>query len=156
MKSALPTWAHLLRHRFFFSAVMESVPPILGHRLIGFGSAVIVSSRFAAAEIADPRPEITSRIAAGIQAGQPVLATSTEVARANAGTGVSVVILYNAWRDAILSPVEKNEVHTLFPTSLAECLAGFRVRRILAETTCGYATDFYRRSVVWQVLGGVS
>jgi hypothetical protein len=77
----------LLRDPFFSSAVIESNPPIGGYRLLGFGSAVLVSSKFADAEVANPRPDMAARIMMSVGESRPVLATWNEVARANAGRG---------------------------------------------------------------------
>jgi hypothetical protein len=65
------------------------------------------------------------------------------------GEGVDVVVVYNAWRDEILSAEQKQDVETLFPSSFMEVPAGFRVRRIIAETTCEAARRCYARSAVY-------
>ncbi len=152
VKAALEAWKHLFHDPFFASAVLESTPALRGHRLIGFGAAVLVNFKFVDAEVANPRPDITSRIIASIQSGQSVLATRKEVAQANAREGVDVVILYCAWRDDILSPQQRHEVEVLLATSLAEILEGFRIRRILVETTSESVTAFHRRSTEYQVI----
>ena len=81
--AALEAWKHLVRDRFFNSCVLESSCLPRGRRIVGFGASVLVSSEFADAELANPRPDINSRVMAGIQSGRPVLATPREVARAN-------------------------------------------------------------------------
>ena len=152
LKSALGLWKRLFHDPFFLSAVVESTPPIQAHRLIGFGSAVLVNSNFADAEVANPRPDITSRIMASLHTGQSALATWDEVAQANAYNGVHVVILHNVWRDDILRPEERQDVKVAFASSLAEVLAGFRICRILVETTNQASEEFHRISPEYQVI----
>ena len=143
-------WRHLFSDPFFASAVLESSPAIRGHRLIGLGASVLISSTFADTQIANPRPDINSRVIASIHSGQSVLATRNDVARANAGSGVDVLVLCGYWRDEILGPAERQDVQTLLASSFAEWLAGFRIRRILHETAYEAATKFAQDSVVYR------
>lgn len=152
VKSALGFWKRLFHDPFFLSSVVESTPPIQAHRLIGFGSAVLVNSNFAEAEFANPRPDITSRIMTSLLTGRSALATWDEVAQANAYDGVHVVIIYNAWRDDILRPEEKKDVKVVFTSSFADVLAGFRVCRILVETTNPASEELHRISPEYQVI----
>jgi hypothetical protein len=151
-KAAIEGWKRLLRDPFFASAVLEHTPAIQGHRMIGLGASVLVSSGFADAEIADPRPDINSRLIARIHSGQPVLATLKEVAQANAGEGVNLLVLHGAWRDEILDSKERQEVQTLLASSLTEWHAGYRIRRIVHETTDEPAREFAQRSLVYKAI----
>ena len=149
---ALDAWKYLFNAPFFTGAVLEATPSIDGHCQIGFGSAAFVKSAFMDLEVADPRPGITSRIVKGWLAGTPVLAERKEVAQQASGMGIDVVILYSAWRDDILSAADRQAVQTTLVSGLVEVLSGFRVRRVLAETTSEAVTDFHRRSVEYRVL----
>jgi hypothetical protein len=151
-KAGIAAWRHVCRDPFFRSAVLESIPTVGGHRLVGFGASVFVAHAFAEAELANPRPDIGSRIIASIHSGQSVLATRNEVAQANAGGGVEVVVLCGHWRDEILSPEERYTAQTLLASSFTEEHAGYRIRRIFHETACVPARDFLRRSVVYQAI----
>lgn len=150
MKACMDAWGHLFSGPFFNSAVLESSPIIQGQRLIGFAACVFVSSAFADAEIANPRPDVNSRVIASIHSGQPVLSTRDEVARANSGDGVEVLVLCGNWLDEILSPAERQDLQTTMASSFAECLAGYRIRRIIHETVYEPAREFAHRSVVYQ------
>jgi hypothetical protein len=145
-------WRRLVRDPFFVSAVLQATPAIGGHRSIGFGAAVIVSCAFADAEVANPRPDINSRVIARLDSEQPVLASLPEVARANAGAGVDVLVMYGTWRDDVLSPAEREDVQTVMASSFASALAGYRVRRILHETVDRPAKEFAERSVVYRTI----
>src|SRR5438270_6541038 len=108
--AAVDSWRRLLRYPFATATVLEASPVIRAYRLIGFGASVVVSSSFADAEIANPKPDINSRVIASIHSGRPVLASRSEVARANAGQGVDVVVLCGIWRDEILNLAERQDV----------------------------------------------
>jgi hypothetical protein len=150
--AALNAWRHLRRNPFFASVVLEANPAIGGWRLVGFGASVLIARAFADSEIANPRPDINSRVIAAVHSGRPVLATPNEVARANAREGVDVLVLAGNWRDDILSPEERHEVKTLLATTFTESHAGYRIRRILSETSDEPAREFHRRSIVYEVV----
>ncbi len=150
IQAAVEAWRVLMRDPFFASAVFEADPPIKGYRQIGFGASVLVSSSFADAEIAAPRPDLNSRIIESVCSRQPVLATHNEVARANAGEGVDVVVLYGTWRDELVNMEQRHEVQTLLASTFTDWHRGFRVRRILHETANESSRDFVSRSTVYQ------
>lgn len=149
---ALIFWKFVAQQPFFLSAVLEADPLIRGHRLVGFGSAILVTSEFMEAEVANSRPNVTARIAADRSA----LASSEAVAYLNACEGIEVVILHSAWRDDILSASERAELQTLLVLGLAEVLAGFRLRRVLCETTSRATTEFHRRSAEYRLINEFS
>jgi hypothetical protein len=151
-EAALDCWRYVSCDPFFASAILEATPAIQGQRLIGFGASVLISPAFADAEIGNPRPDINSRVMAAIHSGQAVLATRAEVGRANAGDGIDVLVLYGNWRDEILKPTERYAVQTLLASSFTEWLAGYKIRRILSETSDEASTEFSRRSVVYQAI----
>jgi hypothetical protein len=114
--------------------------------MVGFGASVLVSSEFADAELANPRPDMNSRVMASIHSGRPVLATAREVARANSSDGVNILVLCGTWRQEILSPPDLQETQTLSVTSFVELHAGYRIRRIFQEPAAEPEKSFVRRS----------
>lgn len=144
--AAAQCWKQLACKPFFASAVLESQPAIRGHTQIGFGSSILVSDEFVDSEIAHPKPDINSRFFAALHSGRPVLSSRDEVARANTGSGVNVLILGGFWRDDILSPLERREVQGMLAQSFTEWHAGFRIRTILQETAEEPETEFMRHS----------
>jgi hypothetical protein len=151
--AALHVWRGLLRDPFFIAVAFESDPPIGGRSLIGFGASAFVSAKFMAEELADPRPDINSRIIASVQSGQSVVLTRDEIARANAGQGVDSVILYGSWREDILSPSESAQVQMLLPSIYTKLHAGYRIGRIAWETACEHEERFARSSGVYRTIG---
>ena len=146
VQAAVGAWKHLFRDRFFNSGVFESSSLPRSHRMVGFGASVLVSSEFAEAELADPRPNINSRVIASIHSGRSVLATPHEVARANAGDGVNVLILCVTSRHEILTPPDLKETQTLSASGFVQAHAGYRVRRVFQEAAADPEDDFLRRS----------
>src|SRR5438552_2466266 len=69
---ALRAWKKLIQSRAFNSEVIEVVPPVNAHRIVGFGASVFVSPTFAQDEISNPRPGLNARIIASIACGRPV------------------------------------------------------------------------------------
>lgn len=151
--AAMGAWKQIFENPFFASGALESEPPVLGHRLVGFGASVMIRSDFADAEIAHPRPDINSRIIASIHSGESVLAERSEVARANAGPGIDIVVLYGNWREEILSGEERLTVQNMLATSFAEHHAGYRIGRILHETATAATREFVEASIVFRPVG---
>lgn len=73
-EAALNVWHLLLDHAAFRYAAIESDPPVKGHRMIGFGASVFVTPDFADNELANPRPDINSRVVESVHTGKSVLA----------------------------------------------------------------------------------
>jgi len=152
VQAALEAWKHLIRGRFFYSTVLESSSLPRSHRMVGFGASVLVSSEFADAELANPRPDINSRVMASILSGRSVLATPHEVALANSGDGVNVLILCGTWRHEILSPPDLQDTQNLSVSGFVEVHAGYRIRRILQEPAAEPEKSFVRRSMEFRLV----
>jgi hypothetical protein len=150
-KAAVECWKRLARDPFFASLILEASPAMKGHRLIGFGASVMLTRRFADAELASPRPDINSRVIASVYAGRPTLASRAEVAKANANGGVDILILYGScWRDELLNSAQRTEVQTLFASRFVEWHAGYKIGRVLCETVHAAARDHLDRSIVYR------
>jgi hypothetical protein len=152
VQAALEAWKQVIRDRFFTSGVFESSSLPRSHRMVGFGASQLVSSAFADAELADPRPDINSRVMASIHSGRSVLATPLEVVRTNSGDGVNVLILCGTWRHEILSPTDLQDTQNLSVSGFVEVHAGYRIRRILQETAAEPEKSFLRRSIEFRLV----
>ncbi len=145
-EAALVVWRRLQRDPLFIGAVFEANPTIRGHRLVCFGASVFVSSAFTDAEIANPRCDINSRVIASVHAGEPVVLTREQIARANAGVGLDSVILYGVWSEEIMTPDQAAEARTAVPTAFIQLQAGYRTRRFLWESASQPQERFARMS----------
>ena len=152
VKAALEAWKHLIQDRFFASCVLESSSLPRGHRMIGFGASALLSPEFVDAELANPRTDINSRVIASIHSGRSALATPREVARANSGDGVNILVLCGTWRQQILSPPDLQETQTLSVSSFVELHAGHRIRRIFQEPADEPEKGFVRSSIEFRLL----
>ncbi|HEX4008006.1 MAG TPA: hypothetical protein VHX60_17665 [Acidobacteriaceae bacterium] len=153
MEAARQCWQRLFRSPFFGSAVLEAHPPIEGNRLVGFGASVLVTSAFADAELAHPRPDINARIVAALHAGEPVVPTRDQVAEANAGAGIDVVVLCGrTWRYELLSPEQSHEAQHLLASGFAEGHAGYRMHRVLCESAAPRTREYLQRSLVFRIV----
>lgn len=152
VEAALEAWKDLIRDRFFYSGVFESSALPRSNRMIGFGASVLVSSAFADAELANPRPDINSRVIASIHSGRSVLATPHEVARANSADGVNVLSLCGTCRHEILSPLDLQDTQTLMVSGFVELHAGYRIRRFFQETATEPDRSFLQRSMEFRLV----
>ena len=152
--ASLESWRRLFQDPFFASLAVVSLPPIKGHELIGFGASIFVSSAFADAEITNPQPGLNSRVIESIHAGRSVLLTRKQVACANANEGIDVVILQaSCWLYELLDDSQNHEVQTILPSKFTEWHAGYRLHRILCETTDQNAREHVMRSIVYRMMG---
>ena len=119
--------------------------------MVGFGTSVFVSSAFAAAELANPQPDITSRVMAKFHSGRSVLATPQDVAQADSGDGVNVLILGSTFRAEIFSQRDLQDAQTLSASGFVEVHAGYRIRRIFQETAGEPEESFLRRSMEFRL-----
>jgi hypothetical protein len=151
--AAVLAWKHLFHEPSFGGIIVESNPPLQGHRVVGFGCAVFVSSDFADAEIANPRPDINSRVIASVHAGESILPTRDAVAHANATQGVDVVVLYaSCLRNEILTPSDKQDALAILASTFVECYAGYRFRRVICETADEQSRRNIEASVVYRTV----
>ena len=151
-RAAMAVWKHMSESPFFASETLQAHPPIEGKAVVAFGASVMVLPEFMDDEIAHPQPDINSRIVASIHQGKSVLANRLDVARANAGGGVDVVVLCGIWRDGILSPSEKLIVQNALPSGFTQRHAGHRMGRILHETMSPAGREFLDASIVYRAI----
>ncbi len=104
--------------------------------------------------MATPQPDILSRLLAGIPTGTSILPGRAEIARANAGTGIDLVIPNVVWRDGILSPSERHDVHTNLAGGFTQLVSGYRIHRIAHETHSDYVNAFIAGSHEYRLVAG--
>ena len=150
--AAVDAWKRLARDGFSASSVLESTSLPVGNRIVGFGASVFLSSAFAIAELANPRPDINSRIIAGVHSRHSVLATPDEVARANAGLGLDIMVLFGTWQNKILSQQESQDARTHLASGFVQKHAGYRIRRVFSEAADQLERDFLVQSIEFQLL----
>ena len=130
---ALSAWKILIKYAGFRSLVIEATEPILGHRVVGFGAAVFVSSDFARDETLHPRPGLNERIIFSIHSGRPVVLTDAQLRRENTDGGLSLAVLLSDWRRDILSPEHIAGIKLALAQSGVGVLSGYRLEKMLLE-----------------------
>lgn len=130
---ALAAWKTLIKCTAFRSLVIEAVEPIPGHRVVGFGAVVFVSSEFAHNEILNPRPGLNERIISSIGNGRPVVLTDAQLRHQNTDGGLSSVVLLSDWRRDILTPQQITEIILTLAQSGVGVLSGYRLEKMLLE-----------------------
>jgi hypothetical protein len=149
---AIKAWEHLLRSGSFNSAVIEAPRPLAGRRILGFGAAVFVSRTFVEAEISNPRPGLNDRIIAGIDSGRSVVLSERELRSANTRGGLDLVILYGTWREDLLNPEVESEVLASLVSSFAKQHQGYRINRLVTESTGEWERTLYEASHLWRII----
>jgi hypothetical protein len=130
---AIEAWKKLIQSRSFQSAVIETSPPIAGHRIVGFGASVFVSRDFVDQEISNPRPGLNARIIASVDCGAPVVLGDAALRCANTRDGLDLVVLYARWRNEVLSVEGISEVQWLLASSFLDLHYGYRMNRWVIE-----------------------
>lgn len=149
---AIAAWKILIRSCSFQSAVIETDPPIAGHRTVSFGASVFVSRAFADEEVANPRPGLNARIIASIDCGQSVVLNQSQLRSANTKGGLDLVVLYGNWRRDILSANLVSEAQTLLALSFLHLHQGFRLNRILVESKDQQEINYTAAAGLWHIV----
>jgi hypothetical protein len=131
--AALRVWRRLPDSAAFQANVIETEPPIAGHRIVACGLGVFVDRKFVDQELESPRPDLNSRIIASIVSGNSVVLDRNAIAAGNTGKGLDFVNLYGTWRDGIMDDDTLAQVQSLLGTSFVENISGYRFNRVLKE-----------------------
>jgi len=148
---AIEAWKALMRSGVFQSAVIESDPPVAGHRIVAFGAAVFVSRAFADQEISNPRPGLNARVIASVDSGNPMVLSESQLRSANTDGGLDLVILCPQLRKDILDADQTTEAQMLIASAFVELHVGFRLNRFLIESLDDEERrDLVEASGVWK------
>ena len=149
---ALAIWKDLIRTRSFNSAVIESSTPVATGRIVAFGSSVFVKADFATRELEDPKPGLNSRVVASIASGKSVVLTEKALCSNNARDALDIVILGGDYLYGVLSTEQVGEAEMMLAFSFMELHVGYRLNRILLETTSDAQRRFHESSGVWRIV----
>ena len=141
---AMAVWRGLVRSRSFNSCVIESSGPSGG--IVAFGASLFVAEAYATREIESPRPDLNSRIIAGIANGESIVRPEADLYQTNVQEPLDEVTLYGNWVDGVLNAEQLREVQTLLPF----LYVGYRLNRLFVEGI-GSQCDFIASSGVWRV-----
>jgi hypothetical protein len=152
-ETAFAIWKGLLGNPAFHCALIESATNSSQSAIVGFGASVFLDPNFAKRELHSPAPDLNSRIFAGIAAGEPVLRSESSLVGEAAQDGLDLVLLCNSFSIQSLPSEEQVEASILLPQALVHLHVGYRVRRILMETTNERMRLLAASSGVWRTVG---
>jgi len=150
-KQAVEIWKSLIPNLSFNSGVFRLGNSGAAKRVIGFGACVFIKSEFAARELANPRPFINSRIIASIASDGSQVIEPSDLNLAQMKDGLDVVCLYGNYL-LDLRPENQKEIEMGLPYGLATLLCGFRINRLLQESSNETQFGFLQSSGVWRVV----
>jgi hypothetical protein len=148
---ALRAWGKLSRMRSFCGVAVESDEPIEGHRIIGFGASVFVSTAFAERETARPQPGLVARIISSLDACDPVVLSEAELRHLNTNGGLDLVILMSRWRRGLLSEKQVAEVQMHLAQSFLHFHNGYQFLRFLVEATDAVDIEHLKSTGIYRI-----
>ena len=148
--SAFEIWTGLLSCRAFKTVVIESSPPVAGHKIVGFGASVFISPEFAASEVNHPRPGLNARLFETIASGKSAVLTDAELRAANLSGGLELLFLTGTWLDGVLNEDQAREVQTSLVFQSLMVHGGYRLNRAMIEVIGASQLEFYESAGVWR------
>lgn len=134
LRAQLPRlWDGLLGHVAVMPGVIEDLSRAPGSRIQGFGFTVVLPTAWADAYAAAPSPFIAWQVYRSLLEGRLRLPDEHEIGRANAGEGLSMMVLHYAQLERDLSqPYTHNLLHAALEI-FRIVHGGYRIRRFWQE-----------------------
>lgn len=151
-EKAVTAWKALLQSCAVHSVVVVANPPILGHRVVGFGASAFVTSEFFQREIDEPRPRLNDRLIESVDTGNSVVLSKSQIAYGNFETGLDLVVLCGCWRKGVLNKQQVQETWVLLSSAFLERHRGYRVNRVLSEVIGPEELEFVESGPPWQMV----
>jgi DNA-binding CsgD family transcriptional regulator len=143
---AVEIWKTLTQSLASNSAVVERAGA--KRKKIAFGFSVFVTPEFMDRELGTPRPGINGRILASVISGEPAVRAESSLCDSNAA--LDVVIMSCNYRYDAMSAEETIQAEMALPAAFAEGHLGYRLNRILVETTSERQRRVHESSGVWR------
>jgi hypothetical protein len=148
---SLGAWRKLIRNDSFGSCVVERETSDR-KEIASFGACAFVSAAFAARELAEPRPGLNARILESVESCSSVVLTESERRAGNTRGDLTIAVLAASWRRGSLNTEELREMQLLHTTSFVELHAGYRLQRLMYETTCGPDRQYAEAIPGWEIV----
>ncbi len=116
-----------------------------GERLVGFGISVFVTEAFTARALKG-LPLISHAFLEQWEKGDRPYLSRKEVAKANSGTGLNLLVLHYGWNEKKINPVDIPKVQLKQTERFIEQHAGYRVKEYMQEVHGPYLRDFVLRA----------
>ncbi|HVM32174.1 MAG TPA: hypothetical protein VMU88_03505 [bacterium] len=137
----LSLWRELLEKNACISVAVEDRRLAPGKRLVGFGMSVFVTDAFAR-RVNDEGPFLSRLFLREWAGGNRPYLLKPEVAAANAGEGLNLMVLHYGWREEALAPADLAAVRLKQTESFLQQHAGYKVKEYLQEVFGEELRDF--------------
>lgn len=151
-EDALRLWRGLLQELAFNAALVETQANAISKKIVSFGASVFLEGGYVNRELGCPRPDWNSRIFADMRAGKPVMRPVKSLSGKRKQEQLDLFLLSSSFQLLGLSPFEQDQVSTLLPRALVHLHTGYRIERILMETTNERMRLLAISSGVWKML----
>lgn len=140
-KRLIRLWKELMASGDWITAVTDDrrLPP--GKRLVGFGMSVFVTEAFAARALKG-LPLLSRAFLEQWEEGDRPYLSKKEVAAANAGAGLNLVVLHLGWNTQRVSPADLPKLQMKQAEQFIESHAGYKVQEYLQEVYGPALRDF--------------
>ncbi|HET9868890.1 MAG TPA: hypothetical protein VFR02_00115 [bacterium] len=134
-------WRELLEGGHCITVAVDDRRRPAGGRLVGFGMSVFVTDAFARLLLAG-EPFLSRAFLREWEAGRRPYLLKKEVAAANAGDGLNLMVLHYGWREKEMLPEELDRVRLMQTEAFIQQHAGFKVKEYLHEVFGPQLRDF--------------
>ena len=150
--AALEVWSDLIASPSFTSAVIEAETKCGLQSVVAFGASLFLTPECANRAIQEPGPDCNSRVFSDIHTGKPVIRTSTSMSGPGDTRPLDLLLLCSSFRHDALHAEQQAEVSALLPRALVHLHAGYRIGRILMETTSEPMRAMAASSGLWKTI----
>jgi hypothetical protein len=126
-------WARIRRGYATTFGVVEDLELGFPESIEGFGLSVFLSDAFADELAREPRPYVSARLYERLEAGEPLLLTREELARANTRGGLNVLSLHPGLKLYDFSHPRAVEALRVFSAGFLFFHAGYRLKSVAGE-----------------------
>jgi hypothetical protein len=126
-------WRTLLSKGAMLICLVADRAKLVGSRIVSFGAIVFVSDEFCSEARSKLSPHLGLELARQYLSRQLPVLNREQVAHANAGDGLNVVMCFEGWAQDGLSPEQLFAVRTKQSEALHLALSGYRVKEFLAN-----------------------
>lgn len=141
----LPLWCRLLASDGHTFTIIEDVELPYPANIEGFGLSVFVTDRFFNDFCAAPRPYLAAHFYESMLAGQTVVMSAEQVRRANASTGLNIVVLHFGLSNEDLSDERTAQVLLAGSAAFYFFHSGYRINALANEVYGAQRSEYMER-----------
>lgn len=135
-------WNELVAREAHTFAIIEDFERPYPERIESFGLSMFVSDEFVAQFTASPRPQLAAFAYEQMLAGEHVMLTGDELARANSTAGLNVIVLHFGMRNHDLAHPRSAQALSAGSAAFYFFHAGYRIKLLINEVFGAQAARF--------------